>query len=76
MGMSVQDVAVRFMGIYQAQFDGLREAGAEVAFSLDAPDSSAADYTICTAHARDIQSAAAQTDAATYPLCPPHRPMV
>jgi hypothetical protein len=60
MGMSVPDVAVRFMGHYEAQFRGLRQAGAHVTFDLAHPDPHA-DFIVCTADAHDIQRAATQT---------------
>jgi len=56
MGMSAKDVATRFMGIYEAQFEGLRQAGMTVSFALDSIDP-AADFTICTADNKDIQQA-------------------
>lgn len=70
MGMSAKDVAIRFMGIYEAQFDGLRQAGAEVVFSLEAPDTNA-DFIICTADARDIQAAVANTRRPLILYVPP-----
>ena len=70
MGMSAKDVAVRFMGIYEAQFEGLREAGAKVAFTLESPDP-LADFIVCTADAKDIQAAVAQTKRPIILYVPP-----
>jgi spore maturation protein CgeB len=70
MGMSNREVALRFMGIYEAQFRGLQQAGATVRFSLDRPDSTA-DYVIVTANEADIQRAAADTDRLLILYVPP-----
>ncbi len=61
MGMSNEDVALRFMGIYEAQFRGLERAGARVRFSMDRPDSTA-DCVVATASEADIRRAARETD--------------
>ena len=65
MGMSVPDVAVRFMSAYEYQFKGLRQAGATVTFSLAQPEP-AADFIVCTSDVKDIHQAATQT----------HRPII
>jgi hypothetical protein len=70
MGMSVPDVAVRFMTAYEAQFKGLRQAGATVTFTLDQPDLKA-DFIVCTADAKDIQRAATQTKCPIILYVPP-----
>ncbi|HEY4330701.1 MAG TPA: glycosyltransferase [Phycisphaerae bacterium] len=53
MGMSNKEVALRFMGIYEAQFRGIELAGARVKFSLEMPETGA-DVVVCTADAGDI----------------------
>jgi len=70
MGMSAKDVATRFMGIYEAQFDGLRQAGMRVSFSLDSLDSTA-DFIICTADNRDIERAFAASSRPLILYVPP-----
>jgi len=70
MGMSAPDVALRFMGIYQAQFRGLEAAGARVHFTLDRPDP-AADFTVCSANSADLARAAAETNKPLIVYAPP-----
>jgi hypothetical protein len=64
MGMSVADVALRFMGIYQAQFRGLEEAGGtgvEVKFTLDKVETGA-DVVVCSANSADLARAARESE--------------
>ena len=70
MGMSNAEVALRFMGIYEAQFRGLEEAGARVRFTLDRPDSTM-DCVVVSASDADIRRAAAETDRPLILYVPP-----
>ena len=70
MGMSNRNVALRFLGIYQAQFRGLQSAGAEAYFTLDQPDPSA-DAIICTANPTDIHRTLTETARPLILYVPP-----
>ena len=70
MGMSNMEVAARFMGIYEAQFRGLEEAGAKVRFSLDRPEGTA-DCVIVSASDVDMRRAAVETDRPMILYVPP-----
>jgi glycosyltransferase involved in cell wall biosynthesis len=70
MGMSNRDVRLRFMGVYEAQFRGLQQAGAQVRFTEGNPDDDC-DVIVTTADAADIVAAFEKTTRNMVLYVPP-----